>query len=303
MSATASVRPSELELDQLALGDYRDPRVSALLKEQTKEPVRHDGLDLPISYQPKTREGNRTAIYDYENVERTPARRTRRIDSQSRLAVHRAGVTPQVRRGAKPDRIAMWAVLMGFFLVAVAASGAHAATSLGERTLKPGMEGRDVRHLQLRLKRMNILHTSATAHYGSITKGAVKRFQRTRCLATDGIAGPSTIKAIRRRAARCSKKRRSSSNRGLHPHQASWYGPGLYGNGTACGHKLTTKLLGVAHKYLPCGTRVRLTYQGRTIVVPVVDRGPYVKGRYYDLTAATAKRLGFDGTGTVFSSI
>ena len=86
------------------------------------------------------------------------------------------------------------------------------------------------------------------------------------------------------------------------PAQASWYGPGLYGNGMACGGTLTPSTLGVAHKSLPCGTKLTLRYRGNTVEVEVVDRGPYVGGREFDLTAATRQKLGFPSTGTVLSS-
>jgi hypothetical protein len=80
---------------------------------------------------------------------------------------------------------------------------------------------------------------------------------------------------------------------------ASWYGPGLYGNKLGCGGTLTAGTLGVAHKSLPCGTKVTFRRNGRTVRVPVVDRGPYVGGREYDLTAATAQKLGFQGHGPI----
>ena len=83
---------------------------------------------------------------------------------------------------------------------------------------------------------------------------------------------------------------------------ASWYGPGFYGNRTACGRTLGRGTLGVAHKSLPCGTKVALRYRGRTVVAPVIDRGPYAGNREYDLTAETKQRLGFGSTGTVWSS-
>jgi rare lipoprotein A len=83
---------------------------------------------------------------------------------------------------------------------------------------------------------------------------------------------------------------------------ASWYGPGLYGQHLACGGTLSAGTLGVAHKSLPCGTQVTLHYRGRTVRVPVVDRGPYVGGRDFDLTAATKAKLGFGSTGTVLST-
>jgi rare lipoprotein A len=81
--------------------------------------------------------------------------------------------------------------------------------------------------------------------------------------------------------------------------RASWYGPGFYGRRTACGQKMTRSLVGVAHKRLPCGTQVALLYRGRTITVPVVDRGPFRPGTRWDLTSATAEALGFEHTDRV----
>jgi rare lipoprotein A (peptidoglycan hydrolase) len=78
--------------------------------------------------------------------------------------------------------------------------------------------------------------------------------------------------------------------------KATWYGPGLYGNRLACGGRLRHSTLGVAHKRLPCGTQVALRYHGRTVVVPVIDRGPYARGVSYDLTEATARKLGMTQT-------
>jgi hypothetical protein len=83
---------------------------------------------------------------------------------------------------------------------------------------------------------------------------------------------------------------------------ASWYGPGLYGNSTACGGALTAWRLGVAHRSLPCGTKVTFRYRGRSVTVPVIDRGPYAAGREWDLTAATKAKLGFGDVGTVWST-
>ena len=80
---------------------------------------------------------------------------------------------------------------------------------------------------------------------------------------------------------------------------ASWYGGG---GGMACGGQLTSSTLGVANKTLPCGTLVTLRYNGRTIRVPVVDRGPYVEGREFDLTEAAKYALGFGDTGNVWST-
>ena len=84
---------------------------------------------------------------------------------------------------------------------------------------------------------------------------------------------------------------------------STWYGPGFYGNRTACGQRLTTETLGVAHKTLPCGTRVALRANGRSITVPVVDRGPYADGVTYDLTRATADRLGVMHTARIGAAV
>ena len=73
---------------------------------------------------------------------------------------------------------------------------------------------------------------------------------------------------------------------------ASWYGPGFYGNRTACGQLYTPEILGVAHLTLPCGTTLTLTHGARSIVVTVIDRGPYVAGRTLDLSNATKLALG-----------
>jgi rare lipoprotein A (peptidoglycan hydrolase) len=83
---------------------------------------------------------------------------------------------------------------------------------------------------------------------------------------------------------------------------ASYNRPGLYGGALACGGTLQPGTLGVANRTLPCGSKVRLRYRGRTVTVPVVDRGPYVSGRDFDLTAATRSQLRFPSTGVLLSS-
>jgi len=96
-----------------------------------------------------------------------------------------------------------------------------------------------------------------------------------------------------------SKPRQINSFR---PAAASYYGPGLYGGGLACGGTLTPSKLGVANKTLPCGAKVTLRYHGHTVTVPVIDRGPFSGNREYDLTAATKAKLGFPSTGTVLTT-
>jgi hypothetical protein len=81
--------------------------------------------------------------------------------------------------------------------------------------------------------------------------------------------------------------------------EASWYGPGLYGNGVACGGRLTPSTIGVAHKSLPCGTKLTIRYHGRQVRAKVIDRGPFIPGREFDLTEALKNRLGMGGLGTI----
>jgi rare lipoprotein A (peptidoglycan hydrolase) len=73
--------------------------------------------------------------------------------------------------------------------------------------------------------------------------------------------------------------------------RATWYGPGFYGHTTACGQKLTRKLVGLASRTLPCGTLVRISYRGHVITAPVLDRGPFGNGATWDLTAGAAHAL------------
>ncbi len=81
------------------------------------------------------------------------------------------------------------------------------------------------------------------------------------------------------------------------PAEASWYGGG---GSLACGGTLSSATQGVANKTLPCGTMVALRYHGRKVVVPVIDRGPFVAGREFDLTEATKHALGFGDLGEVW---
>jgi hypothetical protein len=72
-----------------------------------------------------------------------------------------------------------------------------------------------------------------------------------------------------------------------------------YYYGLACGGVLLPDQIGVAHKTAPCGTMIAFTYNGRTLRVPVIDRGPYIVGREWDLTGAAADALGFPGLGPI----
>jgi rare lipoprotein A len=81
--------------------------------------------------------------------------------------------------------------------------------------------------------------------------------------------------------------------------RSTWYGPGLYGHHTACGQVLSHRIMGLAHRTLPCGTPVEVWFGGHSVTVPVIDRGPFSNGARYDLTSATAQQLGLTETSTV----
>ena len=65
---------------------------------------------------------------------------------------------------------------------------------------------------------------------------------------------------------------------------------------TACGHRLGPNTLGVAHPVLPCGVKIFINYKGKTVLTQVVDRGPAVPGRQFDVTRPLAARIGLVGT-------
>lgn len=80
---------------------------------------------------------------------------------------------------------------------------------------------------------------------------------------------------------------------------ASWYGPGFLGNHMANGEILEPTSMIVAHKTLPFGTKIEITWNGRTVVATVKDRGPFIPGRDFDLGPGIQKALNFDGVHTI----
>ena len=87
--------------------------------------------------------------------------------------------------------------------------------------------------------------------------------------------------------------------------RVSWYGPGFHGRTTANGEIFDTHQLTMAHRSLPFGSEVRVTNleNGRSVVLRVNDRGPYVRGRIADLSRAAADELGFADDGVVKARI
>jgi rare lipoprotein A (peptidoglycan hydrolase) len=205
----------------------------------------------------------------------------------------------------RPDRVALWAVFMALIaMLAAAASSAQGAsggvgtqeevegteascdnTEFWGRTLARGDCGQDVKTLNWVIRATPF---GRKVPFGKRFKGrtdrAVQRFKRRKDLGEDGV--------VNRRTGR---KLIASMRRDL----ATWYGPGFYGNRTACGQRLTRRTVGVAHKKLPCGTRVAVRYKGRFIRTRVIDRGPYAHGAKWDLTNRAAKKLRFTHTDEI----
>ena len=169
-------------------------------------------------------------------------------------------------------------------LLVLAAAAPAGAAVLGQRVLARGDTGSDVRTLQRVLAMKGYSVGAADGVFGKRTKGAVRRFQRRARLAVDGRVGPQTTS----RLARTWDVKR-----------ASYFGPGLFGNRTACGQVLTRRTSGIAHRRLPCGTAVPVYHAGRIGIFRVVDRGPFVHGVSIDLTYAAARKLRLSSTTAV----
>jgi peptidoglycan lytic transglycosylase len=119
---------------------------------------------------------------------------------------------------------------------------------------------------------------------------------------TPSSYGQFQIRGVLAGASRASSSPTSSAPRTVVVYRsalATWYGPGFYGKRTACGKKLTRRLIGLANRRLPCGTQVQVSFRGHTIIAPVIDRGPYAHHAQWDLTAAAAKELGMTVTSRI----
>lgn len=80
---------------------------------------------------------------------------------------------------------------------------------------------------------------------------------------------------------------------------AAPYGPSASERRTSCGMRFTQDLPGIAHPVLPCGVKLYISYRGKLALAQVVDRGPKVPGRTFDITIALARKIGLHGTQNV----
>jgi rare lipoprotein A (peptidoglycan hydrolase) len=151
----------------------------------------------------------------------------------------------------------------------------------GSRNLAKGMRGADVKTLNW-LMRAVAGRGPLGGYFSDPTDSVVRQFQSSVGIRADGVVRRATRRKIAGR---------------MRGQFATWYGPGLWGRSTACGWKLRPRTIGVAHKRLPCGTKVIFAYRGRWVRARVIDRGPY-NGKYrWDLTKRAARKIGFLRTG------
>jgi rare lipoprotein A (peptidoglycan hydrolase) len=86
---------------------------------------------------------------------------------------------------------------------------------------------------------------------------------------------------------------------GYYTARAAPYSPSAAHPRTACGQPFTNETQGVAHPVLPCGVRLYIRFKGQEVLTQVVDRGPNVPGREFDITKALANRLDLHGTQSI----
>jgi hypothetical protein len=235
-------------------------------------------------------------------LEERSFRRVAATDNRNRRAADRS-------LGSRPDRVALWAVGMAVIAMIAAAASAHAqggsggigsggsgsgsdttasgcaSSEFGQRTLSLGDCGEDVATLNWILKSKTFADGVPLADdFTDPTDSSVREFERLENLPVDGVVDRRTRKALVRT---------------MPKQKATWYGPGFFGNRTACGKTLRRSTVGVAHKRLPCGTKVVVRYKGSYVRTKVVDSGPYAYGAKWDLTQKTARLLGFEVTDKV----
>ncbi|HEU4703772.1 MAG TPA: septal ring lytic transglycosylase RlpA family protein [Conexibacter sp.] len=202
-----------------------------------------------------------------------------------------AGAQSVVSADAAPASRKRRIVVAGRLVVKRQGRDVHAGEAVHVRgTLLPRTRGRRVvveAGVDGRWRPVAKARTRANGHFDARLATEVPGSQRLRV----------RFKGDRRNAG---DRARAGTLQVFRPSVASWYA--LYGNRTACGQTLTAGTLGVAHKTLPCGTMVTFRYGSREVTVPVIDRGPFVGGREWDLTGATKSALGFGSVGVVWST-
>ncbi|ADL08830.1 septal ring lytic transglycosylase RlpA family protein [Thermosediminibacter oceani] len=133
------------------------------------------------------------------------------------------------------------------------------------------------------------------------TVGPVKGSETAAMPVVNVKSRPVCYSAVREKSAVERQVSKLPSRKKVFTGKASWYGPGFHGKRTASGQVFNQESLTAAHRYLPFGTRVKVTNleNGKSVAVVINDRGPYVKGRHIDLSKKAAEMLGMIESGVV----
>ena len=202
--------------------------------------------------------------------------------------------------GRSAASIAAWRVaialtlLAGAGIVPMGAASAQVAESgqadriAGSDVLQPVTEAPKTEELR-EPSGLEVIETQASGvRTPTVVRRVTRPATRTPAAAPAATAAPAAVPAAP-----------ATTQAGWSSAKVSWYGPGFYGNTMAGGGVLTPTSMVVAHRTLPFGTRIEFSYNGRTCIAVVQDRGPHVSGRIFDLGPGTARTLGFSGVGTV----
>ena len=202
--------------------------------------------------------------------------------------------------GRSAASIAAWRVaialtlLAGAGIVPMGAASAQVAESgqadriAGSDVLQPVTEAPKTEELR-EPSGLEVIETQASGvRTPTVVRRVTRPATRTPAAAPAATAAPAAVPAAP-----------ATTQAGWSSAKVSWYGPGFYGNTMAGGGVLTPSSMVVAHRTLPFGTRIEFSYNGRTCIAVVQDRGPHVSGRIFDLGPGTARTLGFSGVGTV----
>ena len=174
---------------------------AALKAAETAKDVGNKGADVARVGAEKVNEKRRAGLPPGRDHERRSKPSIAKIAAERRPRKKAAD-----RVGAHPDRIVLWAVILGVVLIFIAwTSSSKAATGqrLGDRELHTGMVGHDVRILHRKLKTDGFYPAKITSTYTKKTRTGVRKYQKSRCMKADGVAGKKTIKAIRTRMVPC----------------------------------------------------------------------------------------------------
>ncbi|HEY3524432.1 MAG TPA: septal ring lytic transglycosylase RlpA family protein [Candidatus Limnocylindrales bacterium] len=170
----------------------------------------------------------------------------------------------------------------------------------------PGTVGRQARPTDVSIDRLAPVVVDAATETATTTLDPATA-SAARLAPLDMLVEPGSTLPVRRRAdvpparADGGSVATGGSGRSWSSAGSSWYGPGFYGSGTACGQTYTRTIIGVAHRTLPCGTLIefRNPANGKIVRARVIDRGPYVSGRLWDLSRGLCEALHHCYTGTI----